>query len=419
MTCWWFFGSTHTSCTSPCIPLNPPTTAKLFPPSSLRIIADVRLVDDVRVRRIDDQVREVERAPHHPLALVALVHVLPPSFETIESRHPSTRPRVDALRIGRRQRHGDPSVRLLREPGVLRWGDLRPRRAAVGRSEEPAARRSSGPSPPDRNVHPLPPEVPERGEEHVGILRIGDRGCRNPSTRSVPRATSDHVLPPSVVLVEAALLRIAPQLAGHAREHRVARSRVDQDFRDPLGLFGSPTFVHVSPPSVGFVDAVADRHAVARPRLARADPDVRRIRRIDRDGADRLHRLVVEHGSERRAAVGRLPHAAGRRADEERDLSRWLVPRRERRDPATRLRGADVPCLDAGDHSGVERHVRRERHPQQTEANHFATGKWKRASSTVGLAPAFSIRSFARSASPPPFGPNSIRSGKYTSAIFS
>ena len=42
------------------------------------------------------------------------------------------------------------------------------------------------------------------------------------------------------------------------------------------------------------VDAVADGDAVAHPGFAGTDPDVLRIRRIDRDGADGLHRLAIE-----------------------------------------------------------------------------------------------------------------------------
>ena len=75
---------------------------------------------------------------------------------------------------------------------------------------------------------------------------------------------------------------------------------------------------HVRPglAAVGrLVDAVADRDAVARPRLAGADPDRLRVGRIDGDGADRLHRLLVEHRLERGAAVDRLPHAAAGGAD--------------------------------------------------------------------------------------------------------
>ena len=42
----------------------------------------VSLEDAVGIFRVDDEVRKVERAPDHPLALVALRPGLPPSSET-------------------------------------------------------------------------------------------------------------------------------------------------------------------------------------------------------------------------------------------------------------------------------------------------------------------------------------------------
>ena len=46
----------------------------------------------------------------------------------------------------------------------------------------------------------------------------------------------------------------------------------------------------------GLVDAVADGDAVARPGFAGAGPDGLRVRRIDGDGADGLHRLSSKTG---------------------------------------------------------------------------------------------------------------------------
>ena len=57
------------------------------------------------------------------------------------------------------------------------------------------------------------------------------------------------------------------------------------------------------------VDAVAHRHAVAHPGLAGARPRRLRVRRIDRDGADRLV-VLVEDGLERDAAVHGFPEPA-------------------------------------------------------------------------------------------------------------
>ena len=96
---------------------------------------------------------------------------------------------------------------------------------------------------------------------------------------------------------------------------------------------------HVRPglAAVGrLVDAVADRRRVARPGLAGADPDVLPVRRVDRDRADRLDRLLVEDGLEGRAAVDRLPHAARGGADEERRLAVDVVAGDGRDAPAHR-----------------------------------------------------------------------------------
>ena len=66
----------------------------------------------------------------------------------------------------------------------------------------------------------------------------------------------------------------------------------------------------------GLVDAVAHHVAVAdRPRFAGAGPHDARIRRRDRERADRLHRLLVEDRREGPRAVGGLPDAARRGAD--------------------------------------------------------------------------------------------------------
>ena len=102
-----------------------------------------------------------------------------------------------------------------------------------------------------------------------------------------------------------------------------------------------------------FVDSVADRNAVARPRFARADPDVLRILRVERDRADRLHRLLVEDRLELRAAVFRFPNAAAGRADKKRDFAGWLAVGGEGGDAAAHCGGADVARAETGDGRGV------------------------------------------------------------------
>src|SRR5205814_703137 len=134
------------------------------------------------------------------------------------------------------------------------------------------------------------------------------------------RVDVENLLPclPAVSGLEDAPLFVrVPRVAGRADVDGVARLRTDGDPRDVLGVFESRR----APRRAGvarFADAGADGYAVAHPRLAGADPDVLVVRRIDRDRADRLRRLVVKNRLEREAGIGRLPDAAARRADVDR-----------------------------------------------------------------------------------------------------
>src|SRR5262249_13308810 len=109
--------------------------------------------------------------------------------------------------------------------------------------------------------------------------------------------------------IQAAFGGVAPQLAGHAGEYGVGGARVDEDLGDALAR-GQADVLPGLTAVTGLVDAVPDRDAVARPGFAGADPDVLRVRGVDGDRADRLHRLLIEHRLEGRGAVGRLPHPA-------------------------------------------------------------------------------------------------------------
>src|SRR5262249_3256087 len=71
---------------------------------------------------------------------------------------------------------------------------------------------------------------------------------------------------------------------------------------------------HMCPvvPSVsGLVNAVTYRRAVTRPGLSGADPDGLRVLAVNRERANRLDRLLVEHGLVGGAAVHRFPDTAG------------------------------------------------------------------------------------------------------------
>ena len=58
------------------------------------------------------------------------------------------------------------------------------------------------------------------------------------------------------------------------------------------------------------------------------------IGRVDRNGADRLHRLVVKHRLEARGTVGGFPDAAAGRAHQQVDLAGRIAEPRERGNPA-------------------------------------------------------------------------------------
>src|SRR5262249_17370841 len=77
-------------------------------------------------------------------------------------------------------------------------------------------------------------------------------------------------------------------------------------FHDVLGVL-QPNIGPVLATVGGFVDAVADRHAVAHPAFTAAGPDDLRIGWIDGQRADRLHARLIEHRTEAAAAIHRLP----------------------------------------------------------------------------------------------------------------
>ena len=101
-----------------------------------------------------------------------------------------------------------------------------------------------------------------------------------------------------------------------ATNSRFGIARVDDDLRDLLAVAQAevrPRLAGVG----GLVDAVAGREVGALQPFAAADVDDVRVRRRDRDRADRAGRLVVEDRRPGAAVVGRLPHAAVDGADVE------------------------------------------------------------------------------------------------------
>src|SRR5436190_5557763 len=100
----------------------------------------------------------------------------------------------------------------------------------------------------------------------------------------------------------------------------------------------------------GLVHPVADRDMAADPRLTRPRPHDVRVRWSDGEGADRLHRLVVEDRLPVDAAVRRLPHATRRGA---RVIRAGVADdARDRRDPVAHR--PDVAVAQLAERGGID-----------------------------------------------------------------
>ena len=149
---------------------------------------------------------------------------------------------------------------------------------------------------------------PAAEREHAGIhdVRVGRIDVDVGTAGQV--VLVEHLLPalPAVHrLEEPAFLVRAPLAAERACVHDVGVARVDDEARDLLAVREAD----VHPVLAGvdrLVDAVADGRVVAGIALARAGVDHIGIGRGDGDGANRHHRLVVEDGLPRDAAIGLL-----------------------------------------------------------------------------------------------------------------
>ena len=96
-------------------------------------------------------------------------------------------------------------------------------------------------------------------------------------------------------LVEPALRVRSEQMPDRRDVDDVRVLRVDDDAADALG-FLQPDVHELLAAVGGLVDAGAERRALAVVRLAGADVDDVRVRRRERDVADRRHRILVEDG---------------------------------------------------------------------------------------------------------------------------
>ena len=99
----------------------------------------VGLEQSVWIFWIDNKIREVKGAPYHPLTLVALLPRHPAVIGNEQGALRRFYKSVNALRIGRRDRHRNTTIRFLREPAVGLARDLGPGVAAVRGTEQPTA----------------------------------------------------------------------------------------------------------------------------------------------------------------------------------------------------------------------------------------------------------------------------------------
>ena len=113
--------------------------------------------------------------------------------------------------------------------------------------------------------------------------------------------------------IDAALVVRTVGMAEHGDEQPIGVARVDDDVGNLLAVAEAEMRPRLA--GVGrLVDAVADRQIGAGEPFAAADVDDVRVRRRDRDRADRSGGLVVEDRRPRPPEVGRLPHPAVYRA---------------------------------------------------------------------------------------------------------
>ena len=211
--------------------------------------------------------------------------------------------RVHAIRIAARDLHRDFSDRRVRQ-AVARQS--LPRRAAVGRFEEAAARAAARSSP------RVDLDLPHAGKQNPRIAHVDrDVGAARvlvDEERALPRLAAIGGA------VHAAIGLRAVRVAEGAGEHDVGIARIDRDAADASRRIEPG--VRPGLARIGrLVDAVADRDVAADERLARAGPHDVGIRRRDGDRSDRRHRLAVENRIPVRAVVDRLEDAARRRAD--------------------------------------------------------------------------------------------------------
>ena len=212
--------------------------------------------------------------------------------------------RVHDFRIRSRHIERDAAPRAGRQPEVAR--QFRPRLARVGRLPDRAARTAAV------EAAAAAAALIARRVQNVAVRRI-DRNVVE-ARILVDELHLRPVLPAVDRLVDAAVRIRSEQVSRRCDVHGLRVLRIDDDPRDRLRLL-EPR-VREGPAAVGrLVNAVAEGRRLAVVRLARSDVHDARIRRMDRDVADRRRAVAFEHRLERRPVILRLEDAADGVAD--------------------------------------------------------------------------------------------------------
>src|SRR5205823_12360510 len=121
---------------------------------------------------IHDQIREVERTPYHPLALVTLFPCHPAIIGNEQRAIRRFDKSINALRVRRRDRYGDAAIRFLWETFIGLKRDFRPSIATVAGTKQSAGRGRARTVAARAVLPAFAPEIPHSGKHNLGIGRV-------------------------------------------------------------------------------------------------------------------------------------------------------------------------------------------------------------------------------------------------------